>query len=135
MRFPVFAWSLLLAIVGLSQAALAQGEGVKLTDLPSSIRVGERVRATLKIMTRRRASEPVLPKVDGLRLALGTPGRNQVISIVNGRRTAEISLNYPVEVRATRVGKVRARADSRQDRRSGLRDASTGDRSGQGSDR
>jgi tetratricopeptide (TPR) repeat protein len=79
--------------------------GVRINQLPSTIRLGEVVRATLAIESRQPPSTPVLPAVAGLVMKLGGPSTKQSMQIVNGRRSGSFSWNYPLEIRATGIGK------------------------------
>ncbi|MEE2886203.1 MAG: BatD family protein, partial [Planctomycetota bacterium] len=78
---------------------------VRIKQLPSTIRLGEVVRATLVVESRQQPATPVIPVVDGIVMRLGRPSSNQSVQIVNGRRSASFSWNFPLEVRATAVGK------------------------------
>ena len=80
-------------------------EGVTITGLPSTVRLQEVVRATLRVESRRQSERPIIPEVDGLQILLGTPTRRQSMSSINGRQTISVSLDYPLELRTRRVGK------------------------------
>lgn len=80
------------------------GEGIRLLQLPSTVRSQEVVRAALRIETSREPETPVLPKVDGLRFALGSPLSSRSISIIGGRQAISSSFTFPLEILPLRTG-------------------------------
>jgi BatD DUF11 like domain len=78
---------------------------VTLTRLPSTVRLGEVISATLRIETRQRVGEPKIPKVDGLRIAVGGKSTGSNMSIINGRQTVSYEVSYPIQLVGLRLGK------------------------------
>lgn len=80
------------------------GVGVKLDRLPSTIRLGEVVMASLVIQSRQPPGSPVLPEIAGIVMRLGRPSSSQSFRLINGRQSQSFSWSYPLEVRATALG-------------------------------
>ena len=87
-------------------ALLCQNQQVRvgLQGLPSTVRLGEVIVAKLVVETRQRPQPPVFPKVDGVRIVVGTPVTSRSVSIIRGRMTSSYSFNYPVEFRPSKLG-------------------------------
>jgi hypothetical protein len=87
--------------------AFQQGsqDSVTLTRLPSTVRQGQVIAATLRVETQKPVEAPRIPKVEGLHIRVGRPTRGSSMTIINGRQTVSHEVTYPIEVVGIALGK------------------------------